>query len=203
MQKLWRHKIRLRRFSQYPRENFGRGSRLCFPSQALSCIDHALLSQLLKELLIGRKFTQYLFHLGDNVTLTCKSYLVTNILVNNVSRTAEVSHHGYGTRCKSLKYHTCTIITKSWKDKHICGAHPLQHVRVVKPATEGNSLLDSQGDRQLFQAGSLRTVAYYRKSCRVASQYWRRSTQCQITSLSGDQSADKEQFKLGRTFTRP
>ena len=73
-----------------------------------------------QEVSVVYEFRKSPFHLHHNIVLACKSDLVPYIGVNNISRTAEVSDHGNGTRRKGFKDYTCTVVTKRWKYENIC-----------------------------------------------------------------------------------
>src|SRR5437660_11790441 len=117
--------------------------------------------------------------------------------MDDISWPAEVHDHGYGAGCESFENYARAVVAKGWKDKYIRGSHPIENVRMAYPSTERNSLLNSKGSRQLLKAFSLRSVTDDGEAGRIASQKWGGSPQCQITSFSGDQAPNEDQFKLG------
>ena len=93
-------------------QDLGRVLSLCIPCKALACVRYASLSETFKKVSVLCELCQSSFHLRHNVTLVCYSDLVSDIGVDNISRTAEVSDHGNGTRRKGFKDYTCTVVTK-------------------------------------------------------------------------------------------
>jgi hypothetical protein len=68
---------------------------------------------------------------------------------------------------------------------------------MAKPTTEGNSLLDPKGSRKPLKAIPFRAIADHGKAGQIATQKGSSPAQGKITSLPGNQAANKNQLKFG------
>src|SRR3982074_874851 len=117
--------------------------------------------------------------------------------MNDISGPAEVHDHGYGAGRESFGNYAWTVVAKGWKHKHIRRSHAAEDFRMAYPTTEGDSLLDFKGFHQLLKVAPLRAVTNNGEAGHVASQKRGGCAQREITSLSGNQTANEDQLKFG------
>src|SRR6266446_3955247 len=116
--------------------------------------------------------------------------------MNDISGAAEVRDHRNGASAEGFENYACTIVAKRWKHEHISRSEVLEDFRVTEPAAEENSLLNPKRPRQLLEAVPLWTIADHGKSGQIAAQKRSRRAQSKITSLPGNQAANKNQLKF-------
>jgi hypothetical protein len=117
--------------------------------------------------------------------------------MNDISGSAEVNYHGYGTAGESLEDYSCPVVPKSREDHHVSGSHATEDLLVAHATTEGNTRLNFEGINQLLKAVSLPSITDDSEVGHIASQKWSRCAQCEITSLPGNQAANENQRKFG------
>src|ERR1700674_3148109 len=117
--------------------------------------------------------------------------------MDDISRAAEVCDHWYGAARESLEDDACTVVANGWKYHHVSRSHAPEHFRMANPTTEGNSLADFKGPRELLEAVSLRAIADNDKEGQIGSQEGRYRPRSKITGLYGDQPTDENQLKFG------
>jgi hypothetical protein len=162
-----------------------------------------LLSQSLKKLPVVYEFRKSPFHLDHKIVLACESDLVPYIGMNNISRAAEIGHHRDGTRCKCFKDYARTVVTQRWEYEYICRPQMPEDFCVAEPTGKDDSLFDAKGSHEFLETLPLRSIANHGKAGQIPSQDRSCGTQCKITSLSWNQSADENQLKLGITIAIP
>src|SRR5437016_6288493 len=108
----------------------------------------------------------------------------------------EVHNHRYGAARESFEHYTGAIVAKSRKQEHIGRSHPAKNLCLADPAAEGNSLLDSKRSCELLDPISFRPVTDHGEVSQIAPQKGSGPAQSKITSLPGNQAANKQQLKF-------
>jgi hypothetical protein len=103
--------------------------------------------------------------------------------MNDISGPAEVRDHRYGAGAEGFENYACTVVTKGWKHKDISRPQEPEDFRMVEPADEGNSFLDTKGSGKFLEAAALWAIADHSKAGQIASQKVSSCAQSEVTSL--------------------
>jgi hypothetical protein len=123
--------------------------------------------------------------------------------MDDISRAAEVCDYGYCAGRESFEDYACAVVANGWKHHQVSRSHAPEDFRMANPTTEGNSLLDFKGSRELLEAVPLRAIADYGEAGQIGSQKGSYRPQSKITGLYGDQPTDENQLKFGAGLRTP
>src|SRR5688500_17061681 len=97
MHHFWRMERWFRTPVDDPVQHLRSGRCLCIPSQMFARVRHTSAPQATKKVPIVRELGENPLDLGDDVGLIGQGHFVTDISLDDVSRSAEVNDHRYGT----------------------------------------------------------------------------------------------------------
>ncbi len=138
-----------------------------------------------------------IFSICDTISFSfVRGYFVPHLRIDGIPGSAEVHDYRYCADRERLKDHTSAEVPNRWKYEHIGRSQTAEDFGMAQPAAESNSLFDSKGFRELFKRLSFRPVADHGKAGSIAPQKRSSRAQSKITSLSGNQAANKDQLKL-------
>src|SRR6186997_3254031 len=191
MQHLGRTECWFRSPPDNPVQHLGSGSRLRVPRQTFAGVGHASLSQASQKIPIARELVEDALDPRRDVGLIGERHLVSDLFIDDVSRSAKVDDHGYGTAGERFEDRTRAVVLQARKHEHISRTETAEHLRMTEPAAKRDRVLDTKRSCQLFQTFLFRTVTDHGEPGQTGSQKWSSSAQPKVARLQRNESANE------------